>query len=145
MKFQNATIESADELAQAITLASPKVIITSDCFWYGPDIINVKANLDAALNIYSKETENSPIVVMIRHGSPDPALPPILEENRTPGKRPIYGIDIPFDPEREFKWSKLISGSDENCQVELMDTEDLMIKCIRKRLVLRVCQNKIIF
>ncbi|KAE9556028.1 hypothetical protein FO519_000774 [Halicephalobus sp. NKZ332] len=129
----NATIENPEDLAHAITLANPKVIITSDCFCYGSKVINVKAILNDALAIYSRESENSPIVVMIRHGSPDPVLPPILEENRVSGKRPIYGVDIPFDSEKEFNWSNLIAGSDESCQPELMDTEDLMINTIRKR------------
>ena len=83
---------------------------------------------------------------MIRHGSSDSALPPIPEENRTSGKRPIYGIDIPFDSEKEFKWSKLMAGSDENCQVELMDTEDLMIENIRKKFVFFIfITNNVIF
>uniref|UniRef100_A0AC34PUM3 AMP-dependent synthetase/ligase domain-containing protein n=1 Tax=Panagrolaimus sp. JU765 TaxID=591449 RepID=A0AC34PUM3_9BILA len=129
----NATNKSDSDLSEAILLANSKVVITADCFWYGGSVINVKRNVDAAMEIVKEKTEVLPQIVVIQHGAPNPGLPPIPEENRVIGRRPIYGVEVPFDPENEFRWSDLMLAAEENCIPKLMDTEDLMIKNIRKR------------
>uniref|UniRef100_A0AC34GUG1 AMP-dependent synthetase/ligase domain-containing protein n=1 Tax=Panagrolaimus sp. ES5 TaxID=591445 RepID=A0AC34GUG1_9BILA len=128
----NATIEDPEDLANAIKLANPKLIITADGFWSGAHIVPLKKNIDEALEIASQQYSINPKVVLIRHAASDPTIPQNTQEIVV-GKRPIIDLEVPFDPERDFHWASLILGASDSCEVVLMNTEDRMVQHIRKR------------
>uniref|UniRef100_A0A7E4VKI1 acetate--CoA ligase n=1 Tax=Panagrellus redivivus TaxID=6233 RepID=A0A7E4VKI1_PANRE len=124
---------TAESIADAINLTQPKLIITTDGFWWGAEKIEVKARVDAALDIVKDKIKATPNVVVIRHGGYDSALPPVSPSKQILGRRPIYDLNVPIDPDRDYKWANLMLGASEHCDPEKMDTEDPMVINLRVR------------
>ncbi len=76
-----------------------KVLITADGYYRRGKIVNLKQNADEGI----KETKVEKVIVVKR------------AEN-----------EIPWDPQRDLWWQELIKNESNQCQSEIMDSEDLL-------------------
>ena len=91
---------SAKALRDRINDAEAKVLITADGFYRRGRIINLKANADEAL----KDAPTIRHVVVIKRA----------------------GNEIEMNPDRDVWYHEIVEGQPEECECEVMDSEDLL-------------------
>ena len=89
---------SANALNIRLKITEAKVLITADGYFRRGQIVNLKQNADEAL----KETKVEKLIIVKRAGN-----------------------EIIWNLQRDFWWHELIKNESDECQPEIMDSEDL--------------------
>ncbi|MEM5790526.1 MAG: acetate--CoA ligase [Candidatus Aenigmatarchaeota archaeon] len=90
---------SPEALRIRLQITEAKILITADGYYRRGKIINLKENADEGI----KETSVKKVVVVKRIGN-----------------------QIPWYLERDFWWHELVEKESEECEAEMMDSEDLL-------------------
>jgi len=90
---------SAAALKIRLKISQAKILITADGYYRRGQIINLKQQADEGV----KETEIEKVIVVKRAGN-----------------------EIPWQSEKNFWWTDLIKNQSEECQAEIMDSEEIL-------------------
>ncbi|CAD5218455.1 unnamed protein product [Bursaphelenchus okinawaensis] len=138
--FINATIHhDVETLKNLFNMAEPELVITLDGFFLGENIKESKKLVDQVLYELSlkedsegvKEDYKRPRILMIQHVAANPEMPPPTFQLK---KRPFYGLNIPFNEVTDCRWDDEMLNADERCEVEWMDSEDMIFQTFREGL-----------
>jgi acetyl-CoA synthetase len=91
---------SATALKQRIQDAEAKVLITADGFWRRGKVVNLKEAADEAV----AECPTIEHVIVYRRAN----------------------IDVPWKDGRDHWWSEVVEGQPDECETEVMDSEDIL-------------------
>lgn len=90
---------SPEALRVRLQITQAKVLITADGYYRRGKVINLKENADEGI----KETNVKKVVVVKRSGN-----------------------QVAWNPERDFWWHEILEKESEECEAEVMDSEDLL-------------------
>ncbi|KAK6047440.1 hypothetical protein COOONC_15055 [Cooperia oncophora] len=80
----NPVTATTSQLTELINATCPRLIVTVDAFWQGHDLIEIKKQLDDAVN--KAQVTSIKRILVIRHTSPNKGVPP--PDEMYPGRRP---------------------------------------------------------
>uniref|UniRef100_A0A915CY83 acetate--CoA ligase n=1 Tax=Ditylenchus dipsaci TaxID=166011 RepID=A0A915CY83_9BILA len=131
LTFVNAAVnQKAEELARILELSAAELVITVDGFFMGEELHCTKKVLDEAIEILHASSESRVNrVFLVRHTGSNPGIPP---PTKIYNRRPFYGLEVPFTPERDQHWSNLMMEANEECECEWLDSQDIVFNTIKQ-------------
>ncbi|WKX99119.1 hypothetical protein Q1695_014193 [Nippostrongylus brasiliensis] len=107
----NPAESTTSQLIEVIQEIQPVVIVTVDAFWQGHKLIEIKKELDIA--VQKSQTTSVKRILVIRHTAPNDGVPP--PDEVYPGRRPCYEVKFELNKEIETEWRDLVAKADISC------------------------------
>ncbi|KAI1726206.1 AMP-binding enzyme domain-containing protein [Ditylenchus destructor] len=132
LTFVNAAVNSrAEDLSKILEMSCAELVITVDGFFMGEELHETKKVLDEAIDLLHANNSNRiHSVLIVRHVGSNPAIPPPSKSYN--GRRPHYGLEVPFIDGRDHHWSNLMVEASEQSECEWMDSEDVIFNTIKR-------------